>query len=80
MSDEVLDEVRRIFAQELGRSEAVLPEHELVGDLRVDSVAVLTLVVGLENRFRVILPEEAAEGVRTVADLVRLVHARRGAA
>jgi acyl carrier protein len=46
-------------------------------DLQLDSVGLLTLVVGLEDRFRVALAEEDAAGVRTVQDLIALVAKRR---
>ena len=75
--DEVLEEVARVLREELGSARAVRPEDELVRDLQLDSVGVLTLVVGLENKFRVALAEEDAALVRTVADLVALVQQRR---
>jgi len=75
--NEALREVRRIFAEELGWSGAVEPHHALAADLQLDSVQLLTLVVGLENRFRIALAEEDAAQVRTVADLVALVERRR---
>ena len=74
----MLAEVARVLREELGLTRDVQPGDELVRDLQLDSVGVLTLVVGLENRFRVALAEEDAEGVRTVADLVELVERRRG--
>ena len=77
---EVLAEVRRIFAMELGRQETVELQHELAADLQLDSVQLLTLVVGLENRFRIVLAEEDAGEVRTVEDLLRLVALRRAEA
>lgn len=69
----ILAEVRRICAEEIGMQTAVEEGHRLGEDLELDSVQVLTLVVGLENRFRVILEEEDPTGVQTVGDLVRLV-------
>jgi len=39
-----------------------------VSDLQLDSVGLLTLVVGLEDRFRVALKEEDAAAVRKIAD------------
>jgi len=77
---EVLSAVRRIFAEELQRQDPVELEHELGADLQLDSVQLLTLVVGLEDAFRVALAEEDAGEVRTVGDLVRLVARRRAEA
>lgn len=75
---EVMEEIRRIFREEIGRSEVVVGSQRLVADLQLDSVALLTLVVNLENRFRVILEEEDTETVSTVDDLVALVGRRQG--
>ena len=75
--DEVLAEIARILRDELEVKRALKPEDDLVKDLQLDSVGVLTLVVGLENRFRVALAEQDAGSVRTVGDLVELVQRRR---
>jgi acyl carrier protein len=75
--DEVLDEIRRVLRDELGLSREARPADDLVADLQLDSVGLLTLVVGLEDRFRIALSEEDAAGVRTVSDLVALVSRRR---
>lgn len=76
-ADPVLAEIGRVLREDLGWLGAVKPGDDLVRDLQLDSVGVLTLVVGLENKFRVALAEEDAAGVRTVADLVALVQRRR---
>ena len=73
----MLAEISRVLQDELGLARAARPQDELVRDLQLDSVGVLTLVVGLENKFRVALAEEDADGVRTVADLIALVQRRR---
>jgi acyl carrier protein len=75
--DEVLQEIRRVVRDELGVEREVRAEDDLVSDLQLDSVGLLTLVVGLEDRFRVALAEEDAAGVRTVQDLIALVAKRR---
>jgi len=73
---EVTTEIARVLRDELGLSREVKPDDDLVSDLQLDSVGLLTLVVGLEDRFRVALAEEDAARVRTVAELAALV-ARR---
>ena len=75
--DEVLQEIRRVVKDELGVEREVRLEDDLLTDLQIDSVGLLTLVVGLEDRFRIALAEEDAASVRTVRDLVALVAARR---
>ncbi|MFP2929899.1 acyl carrier protein [Pyxidicoccus sp. 3LG] len=75
---EVLAEIRRIAADELEWKGEVEAAHDLIRDLQLDSLGLTVLAVGLENRFRIRLSEEDAQGVRTVEDLARLV-ARRAA-
>src|SRR3954462_2475715 len=70
---EVAAEIARVLREDLGLSREVKPGDDLVTDLQLDSVALLPLVVGLEDRFRVALLEEDAARVRTVADLAALV-------
>lgn len=71
--DEVVVEIRRLLRDELGLSREARPGDDLVTDLELDSVGLLTLVVGLEDHFRVALREEDASAVRTIGDLATLV-------
>ncbi|MCY1040040.1 acyl carrier protein [Corallococcus sp. bb12-1] len=73
---EVMAEIRRIAREELEFEGVVEPSHDLLRDLHLDSLGLTVLAVGLENRFRVMLSEEDAQGVRTVEDLSRLVATR----
>ena len=73
---EALGEIRRVAAQELALPREPQPLDDLILDLHLDSVGLLTLVVALEDRFRLRLDEEDAARVRTVGDLVALVSER----
>src|SRR3954452_1758982 len=68
--DEVLREISRIVREELGVPREPTPADDLLTDLQLDSVGLLTLVVGLEDKFHITLQEDDAAGVRTVQDLV----------
>ena len=68
--------IDRVLRGELNLGRPARLEEELAADLQLDSVGVLTLVVELENRFRVTLREEDAAEVRTVRDLAALVAGR----
>jgi acyl carrier protein len=78
VASDALDEIRRVAAHELQLPRAPEPQDDLLMDLHLDSVGLLTLVVALEDRFRIKLDEADAEQIRTVADLTALV-ARRAA-
>jgi len=75
--DEVLREIGRVLRDELGQVREPRPDDDLIADLQLDSVGLLTLVVGLEDRFRVALHEEDAASVRTIGELAALVLRRR---
>jgi acyl carrier protein len=79
VTTDVLAEIRRIAREELEWKGTVEPEHDLLRDLQLDSLGLTVMAVGLENRFRICLSEEDAQGVRTVEDLARLVAERAAA-
>lgn len=71
--ERVIAEIDRVLRQELAFTGALTPDTTLVEELQLDSVSLLTLVVELENTFRVALREEDAGGIRTVSELAKLV-------
>jgi acyl carrier protein len=80
---EILSTVRELLRAQLGYEGPVAPESELAADLGLDSVKLLTLVVELENAFRVALEPEEGETLATVGQVVALIErclAARGAA
>ena len=54
-------------------ADKVVPEAKFADDLDADSLDLVELVMGLEERFDVSIPEEDLEGVTTVALAVDLV-------
>jgi acyl carrier protein len=76
VAEEALAEIQRILREELEQTMTVTPESHLVRDLQLDSLGLLSVAVGLENRFRIQLREEHAVGVSTAGDLARLVQTR----
>jgi acyl carrier protein len=74
----VLEEVRRIARAELDFDRAIELSSRLKEDLELDSLAMIVVAVGLENRFRVKLEEQDAGVLVTVADLAQLVERRSG--
>ncbi len=48
----------------------VVPEATFDGDLDIDSLTMVEVVVACEERFDVRIPDEALEGLRTVGDAV----------
>ncbi len=77
---ETWTELERLLRERFGRSGVVSPETDLVGELALDSIQQLELVVELENHFEVALEPEGDEPIRTAGELVAWVdRARQGA-
>ena len=74
---EVAAEIRRIVREELRARTEFGDDEELAS--RLDSLALLSLVVAVEDRFRIVLTEEDAGSARSLADLARIVASRSGA-
>jgi acyl carrier protein len=70
----VAAEILRIAREDLG-IEATAPAGEPLA-AALDSLALLSLVVAVEDRFRVALSDDDAAATRTLEDLSRLVAAR----
>ena len=70
----VAREILRIAREELRIEADPAPDEPLAA--RLDSLALLSLVVAVEDRFRVALTDEDAATTRTLADLARLVAGR----
>ncbi len=71
----VAREILRIARDELKlEGEPPAPDEPL--GARLDSLALLGLVVAVEDRFRVILSDDDAAQARSLADLARIVAAR----
>ncbi len=73
---QILEELRRIAKKELELEETIEPAMSLKDDLKLDSMGMIIVAVGLENKFRVKLQEEDGGDLSTVADLLSLVERR----
>ena len=75
MSPEEIDtKVREIICQQLEvSSEQLKPSSSFVDDLKADSLAVVELVLALEQEFKMEIPEEDTEQIKTVGDALTYV-------
>lgn len=69
MSESIDAKVKEIICQQLEVSpEQLRPEASFVDDLKADSLAVVELVLALEQEFKLEIPEEDTERIKTVKD------------
>ncbi len=72
--DEALAAIRDVAVEVLSvEPDAVKEDARFKEDLDADSLDLVELVMGLEERFDVTIPEEDLEGVATVGQAVDLV-------
>jgi acyl carrier protein len=65
--EQIESRVKEIICQQLEVSEEQLrPEASFVDDLKADSLAVVELVLALEQEFKIEIPDEDTEQIKTV--------------
>lgn len=71
--------VREIIAEQLGiNEEDILLESSFVEDLGADSLDIVELVMALEEEFEIDIPDEDAEKIETVKELIDYVSSKTG--
>ena len=71
MSDVNQDRIREIIVEQLGVDpEQVKPEAAFIEDLGADSLDTVELIMALEEEYRIEIPDEDAEKIRTVGDAI----------
>jgi acyl carrier protein len=69
--EEIESKVKDLICQQLEVSEDQLkPEASFVDDLKADSLAVVELVLALEQEFDLEIPDEDTEQIKTVKNAV----------
>ena len=78
--EDITQELTNLVARTLKISPDLLrPEADLVTDLGADSLAVVELMMALEERLGVRIEDEEAERLRTFGDALTLVRAKLAA-
>ena len=70
----ILDEVKEVVVEQLSVDAGEVKEDsKFVEDLGADSLDVVELVMALEEKFGIEIPDEDAEKIATVADAVKYI-------
>jgi len=78
-SDEIKDKIRSIIAEQLGVSlEEVVPQASFIEDLGADSLDIVELIMALEEEYDMEIPDEDAEKIQTVDDVISYVLSKQG--
>lgn len=80
MSTNIETKVKEIICAQLEVSpEQVKPEASFTDDLKADSLAVVELVLALEESFSIEIPDEDTEQIKTVKDAIEYIKAHTAA-
>ena len=70
----VEDKIKSIIAEQLGvKPEEVTPAASFVDDLGADSLDTVELIIALEEEFNIEIPDEDAEKMKTVGDVIKYI-------
>ena len=74
MSDNIESQVIDVIVEQLGVDrEKVTPDAKFIDDLGADSLDTVELVMTFEEKFSVEVPDEDAEKLKSVADVVKYI-------
>lgn len=73
----VLETITQTIVDQLGIDKsAVVPEAKFIDDLGADSLDIVELLMAVEDQFGIEVPDEDAEGMQTVGDIIRYIEER----
>ena len=74
----VEEKVKKIVVEQLGVSEdEVVPTASFTDDLGADSLDTVELVMALEEEFELEIPDEDAEKIATVQDVINYINEKQ---
>lgn len=73
VTDLTVREIERAVATVLGKSVRLQDETDIARDLSVDSLALMNIVMELEDRFDISIPLDRLADIQTIGDLSGLI-------
>ncbi|MBR3959672.1 MAG: acyl carrier protein [Bacteroidales bacterium] len=72
--EQLFDEISAIIEERLGVSASdITPDKNLTNDLGADSLDSVELIMSIEQKFGISIPEDAAENIKTVGDIISYI-------
>lgn len=75
---DVKETIIDVIAKQLDiKAENIKPKSDLVKDLKADSLDVVELVMSLEEKFNIQIPDEKAEKIQSVQNIIDYIKKRK---
>ncbi len=72
--EEIFEELKKIIVEQLGvNEENVTMQASFIDDLSADSLDIVELVMNIEEKFDLEIPDSEAEKIATVEDVVEYI-------
>ncbi|MDR1165333.1 MAG: acyl carrier protein [Deltaproteobacteria bacterium] len=79
MSDEILERVKKVVAEQLSvEASDILSESSFQDDLGADSLDLVELMMAMEEEFEIKIDDQASPTMKTVGDAVRFIEQKNG--
>ena len=76
--DWMLDKIKTIVAEQLGVDESQVTEDaSFIDDLGADSLDTVELIMAFEEEFDVEIPDEDAQKIKTVKDVIDYIESKK---
>jgi acyl carrier protein len=76
--EEISERVKSIIVEQLGVSlEEVTPQASFIEDLGADSLDIVELIMALEEEYDMEIPDEDAEKIQTVNDVISYIQGKQ---
>ena len=74
MNNEIFEKIKKAVAEQLDIDEdSILETSNFTTDLHADSLALLEILIALEEEFGIDLDEEESENIKTVKDAIEYI-------
>lgn len=74
---DIFEKIKEITAEQLDVDESsITPDASFVNDLEADSLALVQLMMALEEEFDIEIPDEDADEIATVEDAVNYIKSK----
>lgn len=76
---DIAEKVKEIVSDKLDVDGAdIREEQDFIEDLKADSLAIVEVVLALEEQFEIEIPDEDTEKIKTVRDAIEYIKAQKG--